>query len=179
MHLSVRKALFLDRDGTLIKSFEQNGIPHPPTSISEVEPLPGVEKALRIFESIGFTAVVITNQPDVFRESKNMQNVIDINNMVLKIFNLSHIYTCFHDDIHKCKCRKPKPGLLHMAARDLNISLNKSLMVGDRWRDIQAGQSVGCECYFIDHGYREQEPVSPYTRVRSLLDVAEMKKGAV
>ncbi len=51
-------------------------------------------------------------------------------------------------------------------------------MVGDRWRDIQAGQSAGCECYFIDHGYSEHEPVNPFTRVRSLLDVAEIKMGA-
>ena len=174
----VRKALFLDRDGTLIRSFEQNGIPAPPTSISEVEPLPGVDEALRMLRSIGFIPVIVTNQPDVFRGSNNMKNVTDINNMVLQIFNLSHIYTCFHDDIHSCNCRKPKPGLLYMAARDLNISLDNSLMVGDRWRDIQAGQSVGCECYFIDHGYSEQEPVNPYTRVGSLLDVAEMIMGA-
>lgn len=175
----IRKALFLDRDGTLIKSFEQNGIPVPPTSVLEVEPLPGVNEALRILCSIGFTPVVITNQPDVFRGYSNLQNVTDINNMVLQIFNLSHIYTCFHDEIHGCKCRKPKPGLLQMAARDLNISLSNSLMVGDRWRDIQAGQSAGCKCFFIDHGYIEQEPAKPFTRVRSLLDVAEMIVGAM
>ena len=166
--------MFLDRDGTLIKSFLQNGSPIPPSSISEVETLPGAQEALRIFRRANYIPVVITNQPDVVRGTNNLEEVVAINNLVLKMFDLKHIYTCFHDDEQECDCRKPKPGLLLKAAKDLEINLTTSLMIGDRWRDIYAGQAAGCECYFIDYQYTEREPVAPYTRVKSLLDVALM-----
>ena len=72
----------------------------------------------------------------------------------------------------ECDCRKPKPGLLLKAARDWNIDLAASYFVGDRWRDIEAGQRAGCRAIFIDYDYRERRPEAPFVPVRSLREAA-------
>jgi len=85
---------------------------------------------------------------------------------------IDDIRLCPHTDEHGCSCRKPKPGMLHDAARQWNIDLAGSFMVGDRWRDIAAGQAVGCGCFFVDNGYDEKRPELPYRTVASLGEVA-------
>jgi D-glycero-D-manno-heptose 1,7-bisphosphate phosphatase len=70
--------------------------------------------------------------------------------------------------------RKPKPGMLLDAARELNIDLSRSIMIGDRWRDIDCGNAAGCITVFIDCGYEEQLRVEPNLRVASLLDAARL-----
>src|SRR5712672_2770789 len=67
-----------------------------------------------------------------------------------------------------CDCRKPAPGLLLEAARDWDIDLAASVMVGDRWRDVESGKRAGCKTVFIDHGYSERRPDSPDLTVASL-----------
>jgi D-glycero-D-manno-heptose 1,7-bisphosphate phosphatase len=79
---------------------------------------------------------------------------------------------CFHDG-DACDCRKPKPGALLDAARRHGLELDRSFMVGDRWRDIEAGQRAGCRCLFVDHGYAEQQPVGSFVRVPSLAAAAD------
>jgi D-glycero-D-manno-heptose 1,7-bisphosphate phosphatase len=71
---------------------------------------------------------------------------------------------CYHDDADHCGCRKPKPGLLVDAACEHGIDLLASYLIGDRWRDVAAGQAVGCMCLFIDYGYTETQPAQPFVR---------------
>jgi len=71
---------------------------------------------------------------------------------------LDAIYACFHDDADDCACRKPKPGLLVNAAADLGIDLASSFMVGDRWRDTDAGLAAGCRAIFIDRDITSANP---------------------
>jgi D-glycero-D-manno-heptose 1,7-bisphosphate phosphatase len=76
---------------------------------------------------------------------------------------------CFHDDAECCGCRKPKPGLLQDAALRRGIDLRRSFMIGDRWRDIDAGAAAGCRTILIDRQYRERGPDHlPDCRVSSL-----------
>jgi D-glycero-D-manno-heptose 1,7-bisphosphate phosphatase len=166
------KAVFLDRDGTLNIAITKKRRPYPPASPKEFEILPGVKDAIKILKNLNYIPVVITNQPDFARGKTTLSEIEELNKILRHELNIEHIYMCLHDDDDKCPCRKPKEGLLLIAAADLDIDIEGSIMVGDRWRDILAGQKAGCTCYFIDNNYDETQPAQPFHAVSSLLEVA-------
>jgi D-glycero-D-manno-heptose 1,7-bisphosphate phosphatase len=168
----MRKAIFLDRDGVINKAYVVDGVPLPPKSLKDVEILDGVKEATSLLIANKFILVVVTNQPDVARGTVTRGAVEEINAYLGQELSLEHFFTCFHDDIQGCDCRKPKPGLLQKSAEILGINLHESFLVGDRWRDVSAGQAVGCTCFFVDHGYNEKSPVLPFTKVSSLIEAA-------
>ena len=84
------------------------------------------------------------------------------------------IYTCYHGNDGECDCRKPKPGMLKQAALDYNIDLSKSFMVGDRWKDIEAGNAVGCKTLYIDNGYKETQPVNFKYKISSISELIDI-----
>jgi len=169
----MKSAVFLDRDGVLNLPNVISGQPFPPFLLSEVQILPGVVNGVNLLKDNGFEIVVVTNQPDVSRGRSNKEQVESINHYLGEEIGITHFYTCFHDDVDYCMCRKPKIGLFQKAAMDLNLELSSSFMVGDRWRDIEAGQSAGCICYFIDYSYEEPQPPLPFFRVASLFEAAQ------
>ena len=169
----MNKAVFLDRDGVINRSPVVDGMPKPPGNLEDVEILPGVEIALNKLKRTGFLLIVVTNQPDVSRGTTTIQEVKRINDFLTRTFPIDAFFVCFHDNKDFCSCRKPKPGLLVEAKRQFGIDFKSSFLVGDRWRDIEAGQAAGCTCYFIDYGYPEKSPVKPYRRVYSLLEACE------
>jgi D-glycero-D-manno-heptose 1,7-bisphosphate phosphatase len=81
---------------------------------------------------------------------------------------LDDIKVCIHVDADRCSCRKPNPGMLLDAARERDISFEQSIMIGDRWRDIEAGQAVGCLTILVDGGGYQEKPCTPDRIVRSL-----------
>jgi len=170
----MKRAVFLDRDGVVNKAFVLAGVPTPPRTLEDIEILPGVKDSIASLYKQNFEIVIVTNQPDTARGLITRESVNEINNFLRHSLGVDHIYTCFHDDSDKCFCRKPSPGLILEAAKELSIDLSRSSMVGDRWRDIAAGQSAGCECYFIDYKYVEKSPPLPFTRVSSLLEATRM-----
>lgn len=170
----MKRAVFLDRDGVLNQTMLIDGVPKPPNLIEDVEILPGVIEAIQILLKHHFVPVVVTNQPDVARGDVTQSQVNAINAFIGSTTDVKHFYTCFHDDSDLCDCRKPLPGLIYRATNDLNLSLKDSFMVGDRWRDIGAGNAAGCRSFYIDQSYDERKPESPYTRVSSLLSAAEI-----
>ena len=168
------KAIFLDRDGVLNKAIIRNKKPFPPTSISELEILPGVYEGVQLLKHAGFKLIIISNQPDVSRGTLKIEELNKINKSIIDQLEIDEVICCLHDDIDNCDCRKPRAGLFYSAAQDLNINLEMSYMVGDRWRDIHAGQVAGCECFYIDYKYEEFQPKSPFTKVSSLLEAANL-----
>jgi D-glycero-D-manno-heptose 1,7-bisphosphate phosphatase len=170
----MKRAVFLDRDGVINRAFVFGGVPTPPKSLDEVEILTGVNEAIELLKERNFVIVVVTNQPDVARGLVSQESVEAINTYLSQKLGIKHFYTCLHDDLDECDCRKPKPGLIVEAARELNSDLHKSFMVGDRWRDIAAGQAVGCKCFFIDYKYDEISPILPFTKVSSLIEAARI-----
>jgi D-glycero-D-manno-heptose 1,7-bisphosphate phosphatase len=166
----MKRAVFLDRDGVINIAFKLKGVPVPPRSINDLQILDGVKEAIKLLNARNFMVVVVTNQPDVARGIVTQESVETINLHLRNELLIKHFYTCFHDDQQGCDCRKPKPGLLQKAAQDLGIDLHRSYIVGDRWRDIAAGQAAGCECYFIDYEYSETSPQLPFTKVSSLIE---------
>lgn len=167
------RAVFLDRDGVLNRSVIREGKPYPPASVSEVEILPGVGEALQKLKEAGFMTIMATNQPDVARRTQTLEAVKEINAFLTAVLELDDTMVCLHDDEDACRCRKPLPGLLIAAAEKHGVDLSASFMVGDRWRDIDAGSSAGCKTILIEYGYDERAPSSPPDlKVKSLLEAA-------
>ncbi len=153
-----RRAVFLDRDGVLNQAVVRDGLPFPPASVDELHLLTGVIDASRRLDAAGWLLISVTNQPDIARGTQTRQRLDAINESLSRRLRLAAIRVCPHDDGDGCACRKPRPGLLLDAARDFDIDLISSIMVGDRWSDIEAGKRAGCKTVFIDHGYAEKRP---------------------
>jgi D-glycero-D-manno-heptose 1,7-bisphosphate phosphatase len=152
-------AVFLDRDGVINEPVVRNGRPYPPRAASDLVILPEVVAACDVLRSAGFALVVVTNQPDVARGTLTNAAVTAIHEELRRQVQVTAVYTCPHDDADDCPCRKPRPGMLLQAAEDLDLDLRSSYLVGDRWRDVEAGQRAGCRTVHLDRGYSEKAPI--------------------
>ncbi len=171
---SRNRAVFLDRDGVLNRPRVIDGKPVAPWRMEEFEFLPGVEAALGRLKGAGLHLVVATNQPDVAKGMVARSTVEAMHARLLDYLPIDRIEVCFHQAEDGCDCRKPLPGMLLRAAERLGIDLAASFMVGDRWSDVEAGQTVGCFSIFIDRGYAERTPAHPDAVVSSLGEAAEV-----
>lgn len=161
--------MFLDRDGVLNRALIRDGKPYPPDSLAQLELLPGVNEACRQLHDAGFLLIIVTNQPDISRGTTTADHVEAIHAAITQSLPIDAVQLCPHDDSDECSCRKPKPGMLLNAARDHHIHLPSSFMVGDRWRDIEAGHRAGCHTIWIDAGYNERQPQGAHLRTSGLL----------
>tara|TARA_B100000949_G_C13958736_1_gene316014 strand:- start:30 stop:560 length:531 start_codon:yes stop_codon:yes gene_type:complete len=166
----MRKAVFLDRDGVINKAFIKEGLPTSPHSLDELKILPGVKESVLRLKKLNFVCLVVTNQPDVTRGKINKNTVIKMNNFLQKEIKLDDFFVCYHDDEDNCECRKPKPGLLLQASKKWDVNLKKSFIIGDRWRDIQAGEKVGCKTIFLEYNYIDIKPKNPNFITDTLLN---------
>lgn len=157
-----QKAIFLDRDGTINKyiGFLRN--------IDDFELIPGVSEAIKAINSLGYLAIVVTNQPVIARGEVSYDELETIHAKMETLLGLEGayldaIYYCPHHPQKgyegevtelkiECGCRKPKPGMLLKAAQDFNIDLHKSWMIGDGENDILAGKAAGCRTCLIGSG---------------------------
>jgi D-glycero-D-manno-heptose 1,7-bisphosphate phosphatase len=161
-------AVFLDRDGVLNEAIVRHGKPYPPRDLSELIITHGARVALEELKREGFLLIVVTNQPDIARGRANRADVDKINARLTAILPLDAIEVCEHDDKEQCDCRKPKPGMILRARDKLGVDLARSFMVGDRWRDIEAGRLAGCRTILIGDGYGETFPCAPTIKLDSL-----------
>ena len=170
------KAVFLDRDGVVSRSDVRNGLPFAPTDVSHFEILPEAPEACRRLKQAGFLLIVATNQPDVGRGTMKKETVEAMHAKMLCELPIDRVEVCYHPGHGQsnCDCRKPKPGMLLNAARELGIDLAQSWMVGDRWRDIDCGHAAGCRTIFIDRGYAESLKQTPDFRVKDLAQAADL-----
>jgi D-glycero-D-manno-heptose 1,7-bisphosphate phosphatase len=158
---AARRAVFLDRDGVLNEAIVRQGKPYPPATIEELKLDPGAAPALERLKQASFLLIVVTNQPDVARGTQTREGVERIHAAIGSALPVDAFYVCWHDDRDACQCRKPKPGLLLEAAGRYAIDLRRSFLIGDRWRDIEAGSAAGCRTVQIDRGYSEKLPQKP------------------
>jgi D-glycero-D-manno-heptose 1,7-bisphosphate phosphatase len=164
-----KPAVFFDRDGVLNHAIVRTGKPYPPRDLSEFRIVDNAREELLRLKALGFVLVVVTNQPDIARGTQTQSSVDEMNDLLRRELPLDDILVCPHDSVDRCLCRKPAPGLLHNAACRYGIDLHKSFLIGDRWRDIDAGHAAGCTTVMIDYGYQEQNPTKePALRARSL-----------
>jgi D-glycero-D-manno-heptose 1,7-bisphosphate phosphatase len=174
-----RAAVFLDRDGVLNEAVVRDGRPLPPAAVDEVVIPADVREACRLLSDAGLRLVLVTNQPDIARGTASRRAVDAINAHLAHELGLDAAYMCPHDDGDACRCRKPAPGLLLDAAADLGVELARSLMVGDRWRDVEAGKRAGVTTVWLRSHYREPPPVAPDHVVERLLDVVPLVAASV
>lgn len=148
--------VFLDRDGVLIETDVRDGRPYAVGSVGALALLPGVHGAVDALHRAGLVTVVVTNQPDIANGLIDQATVEGMHDWLRARLPLDDVLTCPHTDADDCACRKPKPGMLLDAARRFGIDLHDSFLVGDRWRDIDAGRNAGCTTIWIDRGYDER-----------------------
>ena len=170
---ALNRAVFLDRDGVINAAVVRRGRPYPPATVGETRILGDVPEALALLREAGFRLAVITNQPDVARGTQTRDEVEAINTFLSSQLPLDHFEVCCHDEADSCDCRKPKPGLIRSSALALRVDITMGFVVGDRWRDIEAGRAAGCRTVWIDRGYAERLPSQYDYRAESLLDAAQ------
>lgn len=175
-----RRAVFLDRDGVLNEVIGTGAAPRPPANRKEFRWLPGVQDACADLRRAGLPLIVVTNQPDIARKLLSAASVDSINKIISGAIDVLGVLTCPHDGPDGCLCRKPRPGLLLQAARDWDLDLAKSFMVGDRWSDIEAGRSAGCATLLIEKPYSLRARCRPDWVVADLPQAASiiLKSGA-
>jgi D-glycero-D-manno-heptose 1,7-bisphosphate phosphatase len=176
------RAVFLDRDGVLNRTFVRGGTSHPPASVGELEVLPGVPEACARLAGLGLPLICVTNQPDVARGAQTLDGLEAIHRALRARLPLLEIRACTHDGADGCACRKPKPGLLRDAAEAHGIDLAASFMVGDRWSDVEAGRAAGCATFLIDPDGDQRARCRPDHLVADLREaaaaIAEQVRGS-
>ncbi len=188
------RAVFLDRDG-VINAYVYHpefGTVDSPARAAELALLPGVTEAIRLLNRLGLLVVVTSNQPGVAKRKFTVTQLQAMTHKMLALVRAARgtidgVYYCRHHPdavlpLYRkiCDCRKPKPGLLLSAARELNINVQQSYVVGDGVTDIMAGRAAGCttlflssrKCYTCDELARHN--VQPDFIVRNLAEAAEV-----
>lgn len=174
----VTRAVFLDRDGVLNESIVRNGKPYPPANLAEFKLFPEASPALARLKGAGFLLLVVTNQPDVARGTQSREVVETMHVRMAATLPIDDFFVCWHDDADRCDCRKPLPGLLYSAADRYEVDLRRSFLIGDRWRDIDAGAAAGCHTVLIDREYDEAKPqYRPDYRTASIAGAADWILG--
>jgi D,D-heptose 1,7-bisphosphate phosphatase len=179
-----RPAVFLDRDGTIIRQTDY------PRRESDLKILSGAAKAIKILNQLGYFVVIVSNQPVVarglitLREAKRLNRVLAVRLKKLGAV-IDASYLCPHHpqaNVKKyrivCTCRKPAPGMILQAAREHNLDLKKSFMVGDSTQDVQAGNRAKVKMILVrtGHGGKDswQHEGKPDFLVRNLVEAASI-----
>jgi histidinol-phosphate phosphatase family protein len=177
-----RRFVVLDRDGTMIE--ERHYLSNP----SQVVLIPGVTAGLRRLREIGLGLVMITNQSGVERGFFSEECLQTIHHRLCTLLEaegvfLDGIYYCPHTPARQCRCRKPEPGLLELAAEKLGFDLETSFVIGDKECDIALGQHVGATTFLVRTGYGFQVEsagtVVPDHVVDSVKEAVPIIEGAV
>jgi len=164
--------VFLDKDGTLVENVPYNVDP------AKVRLAPGAAECVSMLRAQGLRVIVVSNQPGLamglFRESSLLQVKAEIERQLAQ--PLDGFYYCAHRPEAGCRCRKPSPGLLLRAAREHNLHLVGSWMVGDILDDVEAGRRAGCRTVLVDNGsetvWKRGKAREPDVVVRDLAEAA-------
>lgn len=158
-------AVFLDRDGVIndIIFHQEMGIIETPFTLEQFKIKKGAGKAIRAFNKLGFKVIVASNQPGLAIGNFTEETLLGMTGKMIEGLKkdgarIDDVFYCIHHPkkgngplTKKCSCRKPKPGLLRMAAKKHNIDLKRSYMIGDSITDVEAGLKAGCKTILLAH----------------------------
>lgn len=159
----VMKAIFLDRDGVInpFVYYQEQGIIDSPFTVEQFRLLPGVGEAIKKFREMNYKVILVSNQPGIAKGNLSEETFVEIRRrmreeLVREGVFLDGEYYCFHHPEARveglranCECRKPKPGLILQAAREKDIDLSDSWMIGDGLTDVKAGKGSGCRTILL------------------------------
>lgn len=169
-----RRAIFIDRDGTLIEERGDLGNP------DGVELLPGAAHAVRRLQDVGLLTVLVTNQSGIAKGLFSFEDFEAVQERLIELLGeggvrLDQVYMCPHhpDVTGPCDCRKPGPGMYRRAADELSIDLARSFYVGDRWRDVAVTEEVGGTFFLVRTGAAGQGAPPGTDRVADLTEAVD------
>lgn len=148
-----RPAVFFDRDGVLNDALGGPTMTLAPRSLAELSIAGDAPGAVGRLRAAGYVLIVVTNQPDVRRGELTLETALAITRRVVEVLALDDAYVCVHDTGDGCPCRKPRPGLLRSAARDWDLVLGGSVLIGDRWVDVAAASHAGVPGVLLEREY--------------------------
>ncbi len=176
-----RRAAFIDRDGTIVRGVEYLRSP------DELEILPNAAEAIRRFNERGYLSIIVTNQSGIARGFFTEETLAVIHHRLLDMLSeegarIDAVYYCPHlagGAVEPygidCQCRKPRPGMLEKAAREHDINLSESIMIGDTPADIMAGKAAGCKTVLVQpSGNGFDMPESPDLIVKDLMGAVKL-----
>jgi len=160
------KAIFFDRDGVINEIVWRKNLPASPRTMQEWKLNKELAKIMLALKEKGYKIFAVTNQPDVARNLMDKEVLQAMHQDMCDHLPLDEVMACTHDNKDNCECRKPKPGMLLMLAKKWQIDLRQSFMVGDSWKDIDAGKAAGCKTILVDAIYNQK--VSADYRIKNL-----------
>lgn len=177
-------ALFLDRDGVLdeLVFYPDTGEWESPRRLADLKLIPGAADAVRKAHADGWLIVVVTNQPSYAKGKTSLEELAEVHEAVMRGLPIAKSCVCHHHPEAiveeyriKCECRKPGTLSLREAARELDIDLAESWMIGDQDTDLRAGRAAGCRVALVEHehSHHKRGEVEPDLRVESLEDFFE------
>ncbi len=174
--VAYKKAVFFDRDGTLIETFfsKKKKIP---IAIKHIKDLRIVKESKEVINKLSkkYLILIITNQPDVSRGKNTRQNVIKINLKLKNVLKIDDIFTSYSSDDRNFM-RKPNPGMIYLAKKKYKIKLEKSFVVGDTYKDILAGQKAKCQTILLKKKYNKLQKYKPDYVIKNLKDILKIIK---
>lgn len=151
-----QRAVFLDRDGVLNELVVRDGIGASPRRVDDFRVCEGAAEAVHRFRELGMRILVTSNQPDVARGLLAVRDLARMTEILQSALPIDEVVICPHDDADQCNCRKPKPGMLLALADRWNVNLSESFLIGDSWKDVEAGRLAGCRTILVSETRTER-----------------------
>ena len=148
-----RPAVFLDRDGVLAREIVRDGTAYAPTRVEDFVLVPDAAEQVQRLHEAGFLCVVFTNQPELASGELLPSDLDEMHRQLRAAVPVHDIFFCPHHRSEGCRCYKPALGMIEDAVARWNVDLAASYVVGDRWRDVDAGRAAGCYAILFERPY--------------------------
>jgi len=172
-----QKAAFFDRDGVLNHLVKRDGAYYSPQKFEDFKIVDDAKKIVSLIQEKGYLAIVVSNQPDISRGKLEQSELDKMTQLLIEETKVDDIFYCIHDDDNDCGCRKPAPGLFFTAQKKYNVDFNKSFMIGDTWKDVEAAKNAGILMILLDRNYNQD--LVDVIRVKSVKEVVPFVKNGI
>lgn len=172
-----QKAVFFDRDGVLNYLVKRDNSFYSPQNFEDFQLVDNASEVVNRIHKMGFLAIVISNQPDISRGKLEQSDLNKMTDLLFEKLNIDDAFYCIHDDDNDPGCRKPAPGLFFTAQKKYNIDFNKSFMIGDTWKDVEAAKNAGIPMILIGKDYNQD--LKEVSRAKDLLQVVSLIKNGI
>ncbi len=146
----MKTAVFVERDGILVKRVRDGKQERPPYGLHELQINTGIIPLLHEIQESGLMVIVTTNQPGIAQGAFTRRDLEHIHDLLRHQLPIDQIQFCPHDEADECGCRKPLPGQLREAEMEHRLDINHSYVLSDQWQDAAAAQAIGCTSILVD-----------------------------